>query len=393
MFDSIFISTHDRNSTQNPLDIGWLVECLLFYSKITILANHSIINQLVRYFGVTNLAILVEENTLEILYSDFTLSVLNRNVNGVELLDMGEITVVGKSYQDTFREICIAKYGKPGKGRRKSQKLENLVKLIDHDLRILEGARAAIIDRAYIERAAKIVIGNLLPEYNKLSELNYFAIKSESELRVITNLDFEELNALYHKKVPPSHSTITNAYIFSHILDIEKEIFYSSMNQAELSSSQLSSSLAKLKIETIISNSQQSQEGLNNFSTLVFDDAKTIREQVNSNAVDVADIMQLISKSKKFKSWLSGLDSDRSLLKEYHEAVLEDTIFEKLPGKSIRWSIFTGIGVVADTLVTGGLGTLAGVSVSALDGFFMDKLLKGWKPNTFINKYCNGIES
>lgn len=32
----------------------------------------------------------------------------------------------------------------------------------------------------------------------------------------------------------------------------------------------------------------------------------------------------------------------------------------------------------------GGLGTLGGVALSALDSFVLDRMLKGWKPNQFV---------
>jgi hypothetical protein len=39
-----------------------------------------------------------------------------------------------------------------------------------------------------------------------------------------------------------------------------------------------------------------------------------------------------------------------------------------------------------DALGAGGLGTVAGLTISACDQFLLDKLLKGWKPNQFIDE-------
>lgn len=51
----------------------------------------------------------------------------------------------------------------------------------------------------------------------------------------------------------------------------------------------------------------------------------------------------------------------------------------------MRWSLFTGAGLLLDALYGGGLGTASGLALSAGDAFLLDKLVKGWKPNQFID--------
>ena len=35
-------------------------------------------------------------------------------------------------------------------------------------------------------------------------------------------------------------------------------------------------------------------------------------------------------------------------------------------------------------MATGGIGTAVGLGLGALDTFYLDKLISGWKPNQFI---------
>ena len=58
---------------------------------------------------------------------------------------------------------------------------------------------------------------------------------------------------------------------------------------------------------------------------------------------------------------------------------------EKLPTKAYRFGFFTGAGLLADIVVPTGFGTAAGVSIGAADSLLIDKLIKGWKPNQFID--------
>ncbi len=55
-----------------------------------------------------------------------------------------------------------------------------------------------------------------------------------------------------------------------------------------------------------------------------------------------------------------------------------------MPCKAIRWSFFTGVGLGIDSLGGGGVGTGAGILVGALDSFFWDSIVKGWKPHHFV---------
>ena len=52
----------------------------------------------------------------------------------------------------------------------------------------------------------------------------------------------------------------------------------------------------------------------------------------------------------------------------------------------MRISIFTGIGIVADAIITGGIGTLVGVALGFGDNFLIDNLAKGWKPDQYIDE-------
>ena len=78
-------------------------------------------------------------------------------------------------------------------------------------------------------------------------------------------------------------------------------------------------------------------------------------------------------------------DPDQGLVKAYFREVTKGSWVDRLPAKSVRWSIFTGLGFAVDLLGAQGIGTATGVAISAADAFLLDRLLKGWKPNQFID--------
>ena len=99
-----------------------------------------------------------------------------------------------------------------------------------------------------------------------------------------------------------------------------------------------------------------------------------------------AAVLKLLDSADKFRHWLHQQPPDTNLVRAYYQEAIKDTWAEKLPAKSTRWSIFTGVGLGIDALGAGGLGTAANVAVSAVDAFLVDKLAKGWKPHQFVER-------
>lgn len=386
MFESITFFNQNKTETSKPLDIGALVECMLFYGKTTIVANQNILRQLFTYFGVDRVIELIEEGLLNITYTETNVCVLTRTINGTQYHDAGQFSSPQHTYQDELRKICIDIVGKSGKGRRTAQRIQGLIKVRNHENIIIESARKAFLDQEYINYSAKSIIKSLIPEKIDVNNMEFHTEITENGIVAATNIDFLALNQVYHKYIPPTHSTITPALILSHTLDTESELYFSSNNLSEIATSELSANLISHKINYLLEKSIKSSKEIHDFQSFVFDDAKSLREAVNNRQIDLDDLIAVLKNSQKFKKWISGVEPEQALIKSYHAEVTKKTIADKLPGKSVRWCIFTGAGLIADAVATGGVGTAVGIGLSALDAFYLDKLISGWKPNQFIEE-------
>ena len=67
----------------------------------------------------------------------------------------------------------------------------------------------------------------------------------------------------------------------------------------------------------------------------------------------------------------------------YLRAVQELDWVDKLPAKPLRWFQFTLAGGLIANLQPP-RGTIASTALGAADAFLFDKLIKGWKPNQFV---------
>jgi len=59
--------------------------------------------------------------------------------------------------------------------------------------------------------------------------------------------------------------------------------------------------------------------------------------------------------------------------------------------KRARWLLFTSAGVMADTAGAGGAGTAAGVGLSAVDAFLLERLVERWRPDQYVPRYRRGL--
>jgi hypothetical protein len=384
MFESITFSSQYKNTQDNPLDIGRLIEAMFFYKKVIVIADFSIMKQLFQYFGIENLLLLLNEDLLAINYTESGIGVMSNTIGTLSTHDFTTWLSPKFNYQKIIRDLCVDSTGKSGKGRRIANVLESKIGVLEHNPIILEGARFSTLDQNYINLATKSILKELCKDTLDTSKYYFNTSKTVNGIEIDTNIDFEAINLRFRKFTSLNDPLFSQAYILTHILNMEAELYFSSSNFSELSSSQLSADLASQKINYIIEKSNKSKHEIGDFSDLIFDNSKAIQEAVNSKSIDLSAIIKALIKSKKFKDWVSKIEPDHNLLKDYHREITKETIFDKLPVKSVRWVILTGLGVAIDSFIPSNIGTITGLTLSALDAFYIDKIISGWKPNHFI---------
>lgn len=391
MFEAIIFRAQNKTNVHKPLDIGMLLECMLFYKTTTVIANRAILKQLLIDVGVDQLIELIEENLLNIIYTESFTGIQTDTSNaGLELHNPIIFSSPQHTFEEVVRKVCVEVTGKEGRGRRVARRVENKIKVMHHEKILTDGARKSLLDQGYLEKAVPIILKSIVPIV-EIYNIEFNTADSEKGIRVFTNIDFAKLNTAYHRIVPPSHSSITAAFILSHLFDVESDLYFSSLYLAELATNPLGSLLMAEKLGYLQKRSLRSQEKIGEFQRFVFEDARDLREAVNSKKVDITEVIKVIRKSNEFKKWLTAQDPSADLIKEYYKAVTKESFIDKLPGKSVRWAIFTALGLAADAVATGGIGVVTGITLGALDTFFIDKLLKGWSPSQFIEENVKNL--
>lgn len=381
MFESITIRRQNHHDAQNPLDLGFLAEALLFYQRVRVIANSAILRQLVLAFGPELLLQYLQEEFLEIMYLENNLMIITPNSGTrVERHDVGIYSVPRLQLQEYAPALLQEATGKRGRGRRLARRMVNEIEPYTHDDEVKVQARQDFDDGEYVIAAAKEILVGYAPEY-RLPDPFEFAISGDSgEFSISTNIDFEAANRSYHQRIPPNHSTLTPAYFLNFLVNARSHLLYASRTSTELALESVNASLLQLKISTILKSRVASEAELDLFQDYTLDDSHAIREAINAGERDFRDLFDILQRANKFKNWLTENNPEETLLKQYMREATKGTWIDKLPGKYARWSIMTAVGVAI-----GPAGVLAGVALSAADAFLFERLIKGWNPSSFIN--------
>lgn len=386
MFNKVCIRPLNDPLYATQIDIGELIESLIFYKKVILPLNYSALKDLVLQLGYETLVQLIQEGYLQIEYMPNQVGVVT-NTRGITqmhgpLIFSSPKQVLQNATVTIMQEIT----GKDGKGRRQGNRLTEIIAEAEVPLSILDSIKSDFVNKEYVSQVIKASISHECPSYPNLENLSYELEKVNDQYVAHSNINFGIANGIYHKTISPKHSSITHGHLLNKLTNQKLNFHLASKHESEIRVGKLDSDVMKINFTDLIKKSVKSQANISSFADFTLDNGNAIRESVLSGQKNVAEFLPLIKKADKFKDWLIKQPDDANLIKEYYKEVTAESFVDKLPSKTFRFGIFSAGGMVIDSLGAGGLGTLAGLSLSALDTFILDKLLKGWKPNQFVEE-------
>lgn len=383
MFKSICIKSSD---SKFPTDIGFIAENLLYYQNVHIIAGADTLPILVNNCGVDSLIELLTNRNLKIHIRENMLGVMEKKTaDGRSLTDAALLTSNSLTKEEVlFRGIFKAS-GRRGYSKRTTNKLLPLVDTIKYEDNICDLVRDDISDSDYFKQSIIETIKFYNPNLTlRPEEINYIFEKQNDGYIFETNLNYDLIN----KQIPnnPSGTIINPSSIMLDILETRGDMHLASNLNAEIATTSINTLLMKIKFHDIYKKTAKSSEELFQFNDFTLSNGHAIKEVLNNGDKNFDDFLKILDKADKFRNWLNNIDEDKNIIQEFHSAVTRETWIDKIPSKSFRWSFFTGAGLLADALLTGGLGTAIGLGLSLGDAFLLEKILKGWKPSVFIDK-------
>lgn len=391
MFDAI---AYKNAIGPGPLiDIGALAEGLLFYGRVAIVGNSATVKDLLARIPPFVVLSMLRDGRLEFHYLADQIGVSTQEINGRPHHGL----VAFSSPDHTIEKIGPSSFkdaaGKTSQAKIGANKFTALLRSIDHSGFDQSSVLQTFSDEQAINLSVSSLLREIVPSFALSADLRFSIEREKEGIYVDTNIDFTELNRIYHQVVPASHSTLTAAYILTLLQGAYEATYFAALLDAEVAVHPIERAVQAKAVDAVISRHVHSQSQIESFAELTLADGHAIREAVNSGVVPFTAVLKLLDSADKFRHWLHQQPPDTNLVRAYYQETIKDTWAEKLPTKSTRWSIFTGIGLGIDALGAGGFGTATSVAVSAVDAFLVDKLIKGWKPHQFVEKDLKSLFS
>lgn len=390
--------TFQRSETKDHgvMDLGLLAETLLFYRQAHLLLDRANLNHLLKTIGPATTQRLVTLPSVRPLLVWENLGVVTKR-GAVPVYDFAQIQIVGrkgkpflKSKEGRIKHLFERSLGKSGATNKaaiafsKAIKVQKLSEGVEDSHGFAGIARQDLVDPGFVHQAIAASLEEKIPN-TPLGEGWHFVPHQVKDGFIIdTNLDFARLNEEYRKYWPDEHSALTPAYLLTDLLEANVGQHYASLHGSDVITSPSSSRIMQLKIRNAVEKRFKSVTEIDLFQKVTIGNGNAIREAINSGERTFDEFLDLLDHASQFKGWLANQEPEQSLIQDYYSEVAAGTWAEKLPGKTFRWSFFTGAGILLDIVVPTGLGTATGMALSAGDAFLLDKVIKGWKPNQFV---------
>ena len=376
MFDAITIKSNE--SEDLAISPSFLAECLLFYNSVNFLAHKDSFKDLFKLCGIDGIIELIKMKRLN-LYIKKDIIGTTRFPGNRESYDVLN-THDTKFDKESYIVAQLEQLYEPVKIRHHLNELMDLISVQEYDDSIIEEINEDLKNQNFLTEALVETIKYWYPNANlRNTEINarYFQVGEWGPFKshlFETNIDLSQ-----YPQISPSS-------IILNIAEARGNIHLAGLFNSEIADRTIYANIVRLKVNSLIQKQSNSLNNISSFNEYILQDYKPLGDVILNKEKSFSEFIDLLHKSDKFKSWLKDVDCDSKLIAEYYKAVTKDSWVESLPSKAVRFYIFTGAGLILDAAFAGGLGTAIGIALTAGDSFLIEKLLKKWKPNQFIDE-------
>lgn len=381
MFEAITFRNAVGPSKQ-LLDIGAIAECLLFYGKVIIAADSQTLSYLFSRIPPLIVLRLLRDKRLEIHYFDDSTVVSTDHIPGQrDKHKFVRVSIPKNILEIRAPQAFLEATAKTSQAKIGAKQFTNLLKPMSYEQYNLWSVYQTIAESKTISDTMRSVINELVPAYTCPADFRFNIEKQrDGFFHVDTNLDYPNLNEHFQRTAPKDWK-VTEAFLLTLLQSAYQCNYIAATLNSEIAVNPFERIVQTSTFESIVKTYDSSQTEIRNFTDLTLNDAYAIREAVNTGKVPFSSIVELLDTADKFRHWLHKQPVDAELIKAYYQEIIKETWAQKLPGKSLRWAVFTGLGAATDIAFSGGIATMA---LSAFDAFVVDKIIGGWSPHQFV---------
>lgn len=290
MFESVVLRRPLFGDKQ--LDPGLLAEVLLFYQNVYLILDHGSLISIAHAIGAEVLLKLIEDGHVKASFMRQSMGTATSQSSGIPCHNFINIELGGKKKKKLSKEEMIQTaleraLGTSWQTRRIAKNLERRIPIEKLELGagkpmdILGMAREDLQDSRYTTDAIRLVLQELVPGWKIPADWYFQVIETKDGFVVDTTFDFNTINAEYHRFVSPKHSSVSPAYLLTHILDARADIAFAAKHMAELVTTPMASQALGIKFSTMLEKRIRNAQEIELFQRTHLKGA-AIRDAINS---------------------------------------------------------------------------------------------------------------
>jgi len=384
MFEKIVL----RRSQSGPaLTVGELAEALLFYQNVHLVLDYPTLSSLVDRISMRGLLSLLSRPNVSAIYCEETLGTHTEQVGAVQRHRFVAFTLAGdqKAGQLTSRKKRLEFIlERKGHSRREARRLVERfrervpIRMLTNDYFLPGGVtRAAsedLLDAKFVHEAIRRVLSHTEGIESTLGRFTFEVISAQPHFLIETNIDFEALNAR-RKSRYPGLDPVTPAHLINELLMARADTALASHYGGEFYTSALTSEVIRLRYAELLKRIGIESNELRELKEIVISGSPSVREVIDRGERSFDEFLALLEKSQRFRDWIQSVNPDEKLVQAYFKDVTAEGWIAKLPVKALRYILGSVLSLARP---------LEGLVLSAVDALFLEKLLRGWRPNHFI---------
>ena len=381
--------------TNGQYDVGQILETMLFYDQVHLYIDMPLFNSLWTTLGYSGLKDILSHPRLSASITPEFCAVRNQSYGSM----VGYLPVFGRMAGRAEKRVSDNDYAgilsqslgalHDGKTKRQIQSLINLSKRTEYDniLGGLDNYGKMFLSAASDPDGLKIFLRHWIrrnggfPDDHAISSMQIDHMISDGEIILSSNIPISKT------LINPGNIRNSDMHwgaILPQLNDYIIELHISNINSSDIIYADDIEKICRSRIDLSINRSLSSQNNIKAFSDYSFD-GPAISDAFNQGYISLTDTLKLIDRTEKFRKWTKSLPPNSDIIEEYNKSISSDHIIDKMPVKVLRFAAFAGIGMGIDLMTGGGgLGTAAGTSISVFDSFLLDRIAKGWRPNSFV---------
>lgn len=234
-------------------------------------------------------------------------------------------------------------------------------------------------NQLYIKKAIPELLRISIPEYNVPLDL-IFEIEKDSvhvmpfdTYSINSNIDIELINKIRSQK--GINYPFDYAGFILALMESRGDNYIAGQFESEIVTDKEYSSLIGLQLNDAVQKFVKSEEQIELFNQCILTKCPSVGQAFLNKTIKGKDLVKLLIQGDKFREWLKTVPLESNLINKYIEEVTRETLADKKWVKGMRFAVTQIFGFMP----------IVGNVVSAIDTFLIDKLLKGWKPNHFID--------